>query len=321
MSRTPLLILPIVALGVAGYKGFSPQEPKTGSAVQAAQAFTLEGTWRSQFVDETPKGKDGEADMATAVAKMMAGVMSMKIKFSSGNLFKLYMMGIPFVGHYSEKGNILHLVPETVLGKTPAEWKKLQAKGAAEAKDAVLPFAEVQPLDAQVDRAKGIIVLLEPGQKSVDTSNKVAMVFKKVDSIDETKLPITVKPEEKELVGDWHGKADFPKPEKEEKEKASAEQMAMVQDLMKSINLDLRQDNTFLLEMFFDMEGKWSREGNVITLTPTKLMDFDLKDADEKSSDPKKKKEEPIVLTLSADGKTLSGKGEKDGPTFSFSRQ
>ncbi|HVT12097.1 MAG TPA: hypothetical protein VHE55_07505 [Fimbriimonadaceae bacterium] len=79
-------------------------------------------------------------------------------------------------------------------------------------------------------------------------------------------------------------------------------------------SLELNADKTFSLQMVFSFEGTWEQSGNTVTLTPTKMGSLDLKSLGGQGGN-----EKPMVLTMSADGKSMtmqSNTGGKGDMTF-----
>lgn len=97
---------------------------------------------------------------------------------------------------------------------------------------------------------------------------------------------------------------------------------AMAKKMLGDISLELKADKTYSMTMMFAIEGTWTQSGSTVTLTMTKAMGQDVATlqkaaaAQGKSSNDMVK---PLVLTLSADGKTMTGSsnnGQGGGMTF-----
>src|SRR5689334_14202221 len=72
------------------------------------------------------------------------------------------------------------------------------------------------------------------------------------------------------LVGKWKGVVDIPKAKKDDPSAQMA--AAFAKAMMSSISLDLKSDKSFILTMFFPIEGKWSVSGDRVTLVAEKFM-------------------------------------------------
>lgn len=72
-----------------------------------------------------------------------------------------------------------------------------------------------------------------------------------------------------DIVGKWSGKIDMPKGEKNDPMAKMAESMAQL--FLGGLSLELRADNTFVLNVMVPIEGTYTRSGRNLTLTPQKV--------------------------------------------------
>ncbi len=102
----------------------------------------------------------------------------------------------------------------------------------------------------------------------------------------------------------------------------------LAQSMMKDVTLDLKKDKTYSLTMGFPMEGTWDQNGNTVNLKATKVMGMDVAKIKEAAmNNPAQKAnaeqmDKPMVLTVSADGKTMTAQdttGQAKG-SLTFSR-
>lgn len=126
---------------------------------------------------------------------------------------------------------------------------------------------------------------------------------------------------EKQLVGSWKGEIKLT-PEQEKNPMA-----AMAKQMMSNITLDLKEDKTFLMNMMFAVEGNWALEGETLKLSPTKMAGMTMDKIEEQAKAQAKtnpamakqmennKVNEPMLMTLSADGKTLTTKDKPGQPS------
>lgn len=85
---------------------------------------------------------------------------------------------------------------------------------------------------------------------------------------------------------------------------AAAKKMTetMMQNMASAINLELKEDKTFTMNMMFPMEGTWSLSGDTVQLNLVKAMGMEV----DKMPGADKQKKEPMVLSISADNKALT---------------
>ena len=144
----------------------------------------------------------------------------------------------------------------------------------------------------------------------------------------------------KSFFGDWEAKIDMKAEMEKEREKrkndpnydpsmeqfgeAFAEGMAQ----MMSFALSIKEDNSFMMTMmFFPVEGRWEQKGDTIWLHPEKVMGMSKEELAKMAGPDGKvdmKNDEPLVLRLSADGKTLTAhdpKGEFGSEELVFTRK
>lgn len=285
-----LVLLPLVISSIGCKSGGASPESATSTQPGASVASNtqgLKGRWKMDIgASATDKAS---ADMARA----MGSLANVSIDFDGSKAFTMLMMGVPVGGSYTEQGDKVHFVPETVLGKTFDEWKKMPQ----DANNPTNKMAEqLKPFDGTVDQKAGTITISNLGN-----DNK-AVIFKREVPEDESKLASTVKPEEKILVASYKGKMEIP----ETNDPAKAQQNEMMKSMMQNLSLRLRQDNTFKMNLGLELEGTWSVEGGKVLLKPSLAAGS--------------KDEKPMDLTVSADGKTLSRSEEGKGK-LEFTRE
>lgn len=105
-------------------------ETKQTSSPRGAKAenFQLVGRWKGELVLPKKEGKPSpEDEFAEAMAK--AFLSDLWVEFDEDGTFKMNMM-VPIEGKYKQNGNSVHLTPETVMGMTMDDMKKLEGDGA-----------------------------------------------------------------------------------------------------------------------------------------------------------------------------------------------
>lgn len=268
----------LAALAGCG-KGDGSAVSAGGNETKAAQPAIL-GHYKGKI--EMPKKADGKEDpfakMGEAMADMMAGMMSLEIK--ENNRFLLTVMIVPVEGKVEINGKDITLTPELIMGMTPEEAKKQNPKNEFDG----------TPLKGTIsDDGKTIRI----AQKKPEEGT---MVFEREA---ETKVgAATVKSEEKALVGQWKGTMEAPT--------KTAEEKKMMESFSRSLALKLNEDNTYVLDFVFKIEGKWSLEGKSLKLTQTKVMGMDVEDAEKQGTHV-----DQMSGTLSDDGKEIIVVGEK----------
>jgi hypothetical protein len=136
---------------------------------------------------------------------------------------------------------------------------------------------------------------------------------------------------EKDLVGTWTGKMTMSAEDKQkaidEAKKQNPQSAAappeMFESMLSNIEmpLTLREDKTFTMTMvMFPMEGTWSLTGQTVKLKVTKMMGMDVNEVAKQSGRPAENQD--LDLTVSADGKTMTGasKDSSGGGSFTFTR-
>lgn len=107
-------------------------------------------------------------------------------------------------------------------------------------------------------------------------------------------------------VGKWTGKMEMPK---------GSPNAEMAQGLMGAMSLDLeiKEDKKFTMTvMGFNIDGSYKQDGKNLTLTPEKSMGQPIP-ANQSNS-------QPLKVTMSDDGKTLSVIAEGKNPGMTFTR-
>lgn len=108
---------------------FAPQhEVKQASSSKAkADHFQLVGRWKGELVLPKKKGDPSpEEKFAEAMAK--AFLSDLWVEFNEDGTFKMNMM-VPVEGKYQQKGSSVHLTPETVMGMSMDDLKKMEGDG------------------------------------------------------------------------------------------------------------------------------------------------------------------------------------------------
>jgi len=256
-------------------------------------AADLRGNWVGTVAPE--KGADAK-DPSAAMAKAMMGMMQLKLKIAEGNAFTLTMMGVPIQGHFTASGSHLTFKMEKMLGKTPEELKKASAGSSNPSS-----FNDMEkPMEGDVSPDHQTITL-----RSADGA-KGTMEFKRTAEVPEGSRAETVKPEEKEFVAHWTGKAEVAPGSIKGADKGQED---IAKAMLQSMELDLRKDNTFSMNMVFELTGTWSVSGNTLTLTPKGIAGMDQGTPSGTN--------QPIVLTISADKTSLtSASSDKGKLTF-----
>lgn len=240
----------------------------------------LSGSYKGEIELGAADSNDPGAALAKGMGDMFAGMMS--LEFPEAGRFKMSMMGLPVEGSATLDGNRLTLTPETMMGMKPEELEKLNKdKGAANAGD-------MKPMSGEVSDGGATIRLIEDGKTAKDG----VLVFKR--KADESKKEIVDKTsgDEKGLVGTWKGEVELGAG-------ATDEDKTMAQVLANSLSLKLNADRTFALNMMVEMLGEWTLTGDRIELQPTKMMGMEMSDED-------KKKNEPLVGSVSGNGTMIS---------------
>lgn len=225
-----------------------------------------------------PESSTGKSDPAQDFAKGMMGMMGdVRLEFPTEDTFKLQMLGMPIEGTVTKSGNQLILKAEKVMGMPP---DKANKDGKAD-----------EPL---------VLTLSDDGESITireGTPDEMVLVFKRDTSTPKTIQATLTDKADLDLVGKWKGTIDMPQPAANA---SQAEKDDYEQTKAMAITLDLRPDETFLMNMMMEVEGKWKREGGTVTLTPGKIAGMDMSVDDKK--DPNN---EPLKGDLSPDGRTL----------------
>jgi hypothetical protein len=227
MKRIALLLVAILALTL-GCKGSGPD---------------IAGKWKGEVKMPATKADDPAAKMAEAFTQMFTGNLS--LEFTSGDHFKLTMMGMPLEGKVARKGLNLTLTPETAMGMPIEEVKKTNPN-----------FKEGDKLEATI---------AEDGS-SITVKSK-QLVFTRFKEEPKKEVASTVSSDEGSLVGHYGAQREGQKPAnmtpKDEKDWKMAEAM------LKSSSLELNKDNTFKMNLVFNLEGQWHVQSGKLTLHMT----------------------------------------------------
>jgi len=289
----PLFALPLMVL--AGCSALS------GSGANKALAAEpeLQGVWKMDMSAAMDKGA-GKNEVAASFGKAFASMFdNVKLKFMSGERFKLSMLSIPIEGHYTINGSHLKLTPEKVAGKTPEELKTMQKTNPVAM--SMKPEDMSSPMDAEMSPDKQSITVHTAKSLTGTTPKPEDIVFKKMV---QKAVANTLKSDsEKEIAGAWTGSmtiAAKPGATAQDKQK-----MDLAKAMMNNIELELRTDNTFALDMFMHLEGTWAVEGKNVALHPSMAGAVS--------------KDKPLTLTISPDSKALTMVEKKEG-TLTFMR-
>lgn len=119
-----------------------------------------------------------------------------------------------------------------------------------------------------------------------------------------------------DIVGKWTGAITPPAG------KANDPGAEMAKKMLGDISLELKADKTYNMTMIFPIEGTWEQSGSTVTLKMTKMMGQDiatLKKTAESQGKSSQDVDKPLVLTVSADGRSMTGSsdnGQGGGITF-----
>jgi hypothetical protein len=109
---------------------------------------------------------------------------------------------------------------------------------------------------------------------------------------------------EKQLIGKWSGKIAIPESEKDNP------MAKMVEGMMSSLSLELKEDKSFIMTMMFPVEGTWSLVGNTLELKVSKFMGMTIDEAKEQAKKQGATQNldsmnKPLRFEISADNKSL----------------
>jgi len=290
------LSLGILAVGCA-------KAPLSSSSGGSSTAITdgpdLTGTWAAEVSSHhRGKSKDAGDAIGDALANAFVGAMNFKMRISEGNAFRLIIFGMPIDGHYTVSGQHLVFTPEKFMNKTQAQLKAM----SSEPSDSKVSFGK-QPMEAELSEDGSAITL----HKDHDSSDDTDLVFRRSSDNDEAAKE-SVKSEEKNFVGRWTGSADMSamanSSDKDERNKAE-----MGKGFAQAFELDLKEDNTFNLDMIINVQGTWSYANGTLTLRPNKAFGIS-SDSDSSTT---------MSLSLSPDQKSFKLIDGKNG-TLTFTK-
>lgn len=92
--------------------------------------------------------------------------------------------------------------------------------------------------------------------------------------------------------------------------------------MISSMTMEIKEDKTFSMSvMGFPMKGTWTLSGTTLTLTMEEAMGVGVKETEAKEGKGKSANE-PVLLSVSSDGKTLTPTEKKKGePDIVFVRE
>lgn len=92
------------------------------------EAFQLVGRWKGELALPKKKGKPSpEDEFAEAMAKAL--LSDLWIEFNEDGTFKMNMM-VPIEGKYQARRDLVHLVPESIMGMSKDDIKKMNENSA-----------------------------------------------------------------------------------------------------------------------------------------------------------------------------------------------
>lgn len=301
-------ILAGLALVGAGCQG-----GKTTASGEASGSKTSEGSTKSGETSTANSGVLGKwyahMDLGTdkdnpmaGMAEAMGSMMLPELEIMDGGKFKMSMMGIPVEGDWKQEGETLTISPKTVMGMEKDAFEKMQkTKGGNGSMDEDL-----------------ILKVIDGGKalEAVDKNKSSAgsLIFKREKPASSIKSdtpkegPSSVAGNESEFVGAYSSKVETTKEPTTDEEKSEVE---MVKAMSSSIKLELRKDNSFVLNLMVEMSGKWKRIDNKIQLKPEIVMGM--------KSDGKNDNEKPMDLEIQGSNLVLLNP-EKEWVKLIFSK-
>lgn len=285
MRRMFIYASAVLLLASFGCGSGSESSVSSGGVTESKppQAALSVGRYKGRI--ELPKKTPGEKpdameDMGRAMGEAMGGMMAgmMSLEILPGDKFKLSMMGIPIEGPVTVDGDKITLTPKTIAGLTPEEAKKQNPDSKIDA----------SPMKGQI---KGTAIHITQGKPEEGELVFELQAAKKSG-------PETVANAEKPLVGSWKGEMVVTPKDQQEKK--------MLEGMKDSVSLDLRADNTYTLNIMFELQGKWKASGGKIDLGIPKMAGM---------PEGGKESGEPMSGTISSDGSTITmaGKTASDG--------
>ncbi len=264
--------------------------PTAKPAVVSGPLASIAGKYKGEM-NTRPKGKDDPGSkMGEAMMKMFG---SSSLEIADKGDFTLKVMGIPIEGKVALSGKNLTLNPTTFAGMTKEEAMKLSKERQT----------DTGPMKGFV-AADGKIHITEKGSGE--------MVFTRAKAEPAKPIVSTVRPDEQRYTGIWAGTMNVP--EKAGMTDEQAAQMRAAKSMLKNLSLDLRPDNTFLLNMFMELEGKWTAKAGKVILTPTKIMGMSVDEMTKQGGGMASSANQPMAGSISADGRTLVFDGKGAGP-------
>ena len=127
---------------------------------------------------------------------------------------------------------------------------------------------------------------------------------------------------ESKLVGQWKMDASAMGQMPEGKTPQEKMGMEMAKKMFENVTLDLKEDHTFSMNMLMEFSGNWKLDdsANTVTLDMTKMAGMDISKMPDAG-----KNQQPMVMTLGADNKTLTmqtpGGAPTPGGTMKFVKQ
>ena len=270
----------------------SPSAPGNAQPAAMVDGFDLKGTYEVS-IGKSPDSKD---DLGQKLGEMFIGMMGFKLKIKDSSAYAISIMGIEIGGHYKVDGNHIVMTPETIAGMTIEEWKKAHPDQASKMGD-----NQLKEMDGTIDAKEQSITVAS------EKKDSPPLVFKKAAEEDVSKLPSTVAEDEKPFVGSYTGNVEAdPAQFKTKEDKEFAETM------FKSTSLDLRQNNSFKMHMVMDVGGKWKLENGSITLTMESVGGL--------TGGSSGSNQKPMVLSVSSDGKELTGNSPDGKSKITFTK-
>jgi hypothetical protein len=248
MSRSFLSLI-LSAAVLAGCKSSTP------TTTASASPTGLTGTWYGKFSPET------SPDPAKAQMTALFGATTFTLDLDVNGRFKLTAMGSPLEGDYTVEGTKITMKPDTVMGKSLNDPSNPMANAMAELKEPQL--GEIR------DGGKTIFLAARP-----NNPNDIDLAFTREKPKEPALGPKTADASEMKMVGEWVFDESFdpagkPKANETKDETAKRKAQEFARNMAKQVQLKLREDNTFIMNLLIEFRGTWKRNGEKILLTAT----------------------------------------------------